>query len=424
MVNVMRTSSQRAAKYGKKITPLVLASQNANFLPSAIEQASVSTAVKQIISRTVPVHMQVYYINFAMKLLRAKRTHYGATLCDEVTFLHAHNVARGLDITLLDKIVAMYAPVCATAPPPPPPVGNWGPLPPLPADVNLYITCGASGMDVWINGNPGAISHDNGATWTEAVDSVPENNVCFISKTGTRIFNFTDHLCRMSVDGGQSWTTQSTIIDAFGAVASDGFDTRIYAMRGSFDLYVSTDLGVTWTPLHTFADAVGGITVAGLSNYVYVTLGNAGIGVSSDLGVTWNIVAPPPGAGMCTGYPAAADGGQYAIAYTTSARIIRTADFGVSWNYTSLTLPGPPGMADMHNVAIDASGQHGLVIARVGAVRYSSSDFCANWAAETTPIFEDGASVCMNTGASWRYAMISTHAGFRSPPLGGGPPPP
>ena len=203
------------------------------------------------------------------------------------------------------------------------------------------------------------------------------------SADGTKLFAYGDGLYTSS-DWGATWTLTSATATNWSRMACSADGTKLVAAVYEGGIYTSVDSGTNWTL--TSAPATYWIDVASSADgtkLVAVVLYAGGIYTSEDSGATWTLTsAPDPNEWTCVA--SSADGSKLVagagqgIYYpgTSVFGIVRSSDFGASWNQTSA--PGESWSAI-------GSSADGTKLIAAGGDLYTSSDSGTTWIQVTAP---------------------------------------
>jgi hypothetical protein len=250
-------------------------------------------------------------------------------------------------------------------------------------------------------------STNSGGTWT-AFDTNITGAVVGVSinPAGTSAVALTDAGIYRTVNGGASWTQESSI--QFNYYTSESSVSRspvapgtIYAASCCDSVYQSTDDGLTWTYMgfSSIGCCAASILADPLTaNTVYLYGGGSSpyVSVSVDGGATWNPAA--------TGLPAqvyslvaATDGALYAGTYGYG--IYKSANQGGSW--TAINTGLPSNAYAYYAQSLSASG---TTVYFASATIYVTTNGGASWA--PTPTSVDASLVAASAqNASTLYAM-------------------
>ena len=238
----------------------------------------------------------------------------------------------------------------------------------------LNLIHGSDGkVYIMLDTGPSFVSTDNGATWTEMSDFGPawqQRTYLFVTSNGTLLAG--GNKIARSTDGGASWSDAINFLPELFRGATELSSGTIVA-ASNHSIYTSDDDGASWTEIdsHPFSAALRVMTIAGDGSSVYVGT-KLGVYASSDQGQTWELSVEGMN-GQYTDWVSADQDGSIVAGHSTNA-VIFTRDTQGNWTTYN----------DMHSFATTAVSGDGTFYAGGGevvggAVISRSDDGGATW---------------------------------------------
>ena len=219
------------------------------------------------------------------------------------------------------------------------------------------------------------ISYGFAQTWTQTTQNPPLTWEEISCSADGRVVMAVDsaELPIISVDSGNTWTTNITALFAYNSVASSADGTKLFgsSYEGSgFHFYASADSGNTWTQKH--GTAVWHVAASSADGTKLFAIGdNTTIWLSTNSGSNWQMSGAP--IKSWTSLASSADGTK--LIGCGSYQIYISTDSGKNWNWISNTIYED-------SVATSSDGRV-LLATGIGGT-YVSTNFGSSWA--TSPI--------------------------------------
>ena len=187
----------------------------------------------------------------------------------------------------------------------------------------------------------GAVSRDNGVTWTSFATAAPGNGDGFIAVSadgGASVWTPNDGAAHVSRDGGKSWSACAGLPPKLRVISDRARATHFYAFApGEGRVYVSSDHGATFTPAAQGLPKGDGYLRAPVGQAGHVWLAtDEGLYRATDAGATFARVEGVDRARRIGFGRAAGDGGGYPATYVVGHvkgvyGLYRSDDVGATW---------------------------------------------------------------------------------------------
>lgn len=241
---------------------------------------------------------------------------------------------------------------------------------------NIYVAAGGSGI---------FHTTDNGSTWIQLINGLPNMEINSLAGTGSYLFAGTqpggsNNCVQRSTDGGQNWEPTGAAVEypVYDMILEDStlYVVTDYDLPGEGGVFMSTDYGDSWTDITSDLPVGDVLTITASGNSIFVGTIEDGVYKTTDTGSSWIPVN--------TGLPAyysinvLAESGSDLFAGTQEGLYIST-DSGGEWARLD------SGFTDPFVLSLVISG--GNIYAGTYDGIYYSPDYGSSWTEMNTGLF-------------------------------------